>query len=89
MGAYADRLADQLRDTLADLGCDMLVEGVSNQLFPILKDSVLAELAKEFSFVTMDKIGEDCHAVRFCTSWATKQENVDKLCAELRRLLKK
>ena len=89
MGAYADRLADQLRDTLADLGCDMLVGGVSNQLFPILKDSVLAELAKEFSFVTMDKIGEDCHAVRFCTSWATKQENVDKLCAELRRLLKK
>ena len=89
MGAYADRLADQLRDTLADLGCDMLVEGVSNQLFPILKDSVLAELAKEFSFVTMDKIGEDCHAVRFCTSWATKQENVDKLCTELRRLLKK
>ena len=89
MGAYADRLADQLRDTLADLGCDMLVGGVSNQLFPILKDSVLAELAKEFSFVTMDKIGEDCHAVRFCTSWATKQENVDKLCADLRRLLKK
>ena len=89
MGAYADRLADQLRDTLADLGCEMLVKGVSNQLFPILKDSVLAELAKEFSFVTMDKIGEDCHAVRFCTSWATKQENVDKLCAELRRILKK
>ena len=49
----------------------------------------MAELAKEFSFVTMDKIGEDGHAVRFCTSWATVGENVDKLCAELERLLKK
>ena len=88
LGAYADRLADQLRGTLEELGCKMLVEGVTNQLFPILPDSVLTELSKEFSFVTMDKIGDDCHAVRFCTSWATKQENVDKLCAELCRLLK-
>ena len=88
-GAYADRLADQMRDTLESLGCPMLVEGVTNQLFPILPDAVLAELSKEFSFVTMDKIDEDHHAVRFCTSWATKQENVDKLCAELARLLKK
>lgn len=89
LGDYADRLADQLRDKLKDQGCRMLVEGVTNQLFPILPDAVLAELAKEFSFVTMDKIGEDCHAVRFCTSWATVGENVDKLCAELERLLKK
>ena len=87
LGAYADRLADQLRETLHRLGCEMLVEGVTNQLFPILPDSVLEELSKEFSFVTMDKIGLDHHAVRFCTSWATKQENVDKLCATLTRLL--
>lgn len=87
-GAYADRLADQLRGTLEDLGCSMLVQGVTNQLFPILPDSVLTELAREFSFVTMDKIDETHHAVRFCTSWATTQENVDKLCAALTYLLK-
>ena len=88
LGAYADRLADQLRDTLQDLGCPMLVEGVTNQLFPILPDEVLAELKKEFSFVTMDKMDESHHAVRFCTSWATKQENVDALCETLKRLLR-
>ena len=89
LGAYADRLADQLRETLLSLGCEMLVDGVTNQLFPILPDEVLAALSKEFSFVTMDKISQTHHAVRFCTSWATKQENVDKLCAELTRLLQK
>ena len=88
LGAYADRLADQLRDTLQDLGCPMLVKGVTNQLFPILPDEVLAELKKEFSFVTMDKMDESHHAVRFCTSWATKQENVDALCETLKRLLR-
>ena len=88
LGAYADRLADQLRDTLQDLGCPMLVKGVTNQLFPILPDEVLAELKKEFSFVTMDKMDESHHAVRFCTSWATKQQNVDALCETLKRLLR-
>ena len=87
LGAYADRLADQIRETLQTLGCPMLVEGITNQLFPILPDGVLAELSKKFSFVTMDKIDENHHAVRFCTSWATKQENVDALCSELRRLI--
>ena len=87
-GAYADRLADQIRQKLEELGCPMLVEGVTNQLFPILPDAVLADLAKEFSFVTMDKIDEEHHAVRFCTSWATRQENVDKLCEALDRLLR-
>ena len=87
-GAYADRLADQIRQKLEELGCPMLVEGVTNQLFPILPDAVLADLAKEFSFVTMDKIDEEHHAVRFCTSWATRQENVDKLCEALNRLLR-
>lgn len=89
LGAHADRLADRIRDTLTELECPMLVEGVTNQIFPILPDGVLAELAKKFSFVTMDKIGENYHAVRFCTSWATREENVETLCGELRRLLKK
>ena len=87
-GAYADRLADQIRQKLKELGCPMLVEGVTNQLFPILPDAVLADLAKEFSFVTMDKINGEHHAVRFCTSWATRQENVDKLCETLDQLLR-
>lgn len=87
IGAYADRLADQIRETLSRLECPMMVDGVTNQLFPILPDGVLKELKKNFAFVTMDKIDEAHHAVRFCTSWATRQENVDLLCSELTRLL--
>ena len=87
-GVHADRLADRLRAVLEELGCPMLVDGVTNQLFPILPDAVLAELKKEFSFVTMDKVDDAHHAVRFCTSWATKEENVELLCRSLGRLLK-
>ncbi len=30
---------------------------------------------------------ENHRAVRFCTSWATKDENVDALCRDLKALL--
>ena len=85
----ANALADQLRQTLSDLDCALLVEGVTNQVFAILPDAVLEKLSKNFSFSEQQRM-DDCHrAVRFCTSWATKQENMDALCAELRELVGK
>ena len=46
----------------------------------------LAELAKNFMFTEQERVSDTHRAVRFCTSWATKAENVDALCAELKRL---
>ena len=79
-------LADQIRETLDSLGCKYLVPGITNQIFPILPDSVLDELAKKYAFTEQERVDESHRAVRFCTSWATKQENVDALCADLRKL---
>ncbi|MBQ8833691.1 MAG: low specificity L-threonine aldolase [Oscillospiraceae bacterium] len=82
----ADRLADQIRDTLAELGVPMLVPGITNQLFPILPDGILAELAKKYVFCEQERVDESHRAVRFCTSWATRPENVEELCRDLRGL---
>lgn len=86
IAAYANHLADQLRATLTELGYPLLVPGVTNQVFPILPDRLLTELAKEFVFTEQERVDESHRAVRFCTSWATKRENLDALCAELGRL---
>ena len=43
------------------------------------------QLAKEFCFTEMERISDTHRAIRFCTSWATKEENVDKLCDALRK----
>lgn len=85
---HADRMADQIRQTLRELGCELLIGGVTNQIFPILPDAVLAELQKGFTFTEQERVDESHRAVRFCTSWATKQEHVDALCDTLRKLLK-
>ena len=86
LGKNAARLADQIRGTFAKLGVSYLVPGTTNQLFPILPDVFLNELAKNFMFIDMERIDENHRAVRFCTSWASTQENVEALCRELERI---
>lgn len=86
IAAHADGLADQLRETLAELGYPLLVPGVTNQVFPILPDTVLEELAKNFVFCEQERVDDSHRAVRFCTSWATTGEAMDALCAELYRI---
>ena len=84
---HADRLADRLRQQLEALGVPFLVPGVTNQLFPILPDDVLAELSKNYVFCEQERVDDSHRAVRFCTSWATREEAVEALCADLRKLL--
>ena len=83
---HAVSMADRIRDCFDDLGVSYLVHGITNQIFPILPDDLLAELAKNFMFTEMERVDDHHRCVRFCTSWATREENVDALCTELRRL---
>ena len=86
LGKHAVKLADQIRETFDRLGVSYLVPGTTNQIFPILSDTFLDELCKKFMFTEMERVDGNHRAVRFCTSWASTQENVDTLCRELERL---
>ena len=87
IAAHADRLADRLREKLRSLHVPFLVESTTNQLFPILPDGVLERLSETYVFCEQERVDETHRAVRFCTSWATKEENVEQLCADLQQLL--
>jgi len=80
----ANELADQIRDQLRESGFQLLLPGTTNQIFPILPDELLDKLSKNFSFSEQQRVDHKHRAVRFCTSWATTQENVDALCAALK-----
>ncbi len=80
---HANAMARQLRSCLDSIGCGWLAEPQTNQLFPILEDSVLEKLAGEFTFSEMHRVDETHRAVRFCTSWATTAEQVEALCCRL------
>ena len=86
IASHADRLADKIRATLSELHYPLLVEGVTNQIFPILPDTLLDKLKENFTFSEQMRVDESHRAVRFCTSWATSTEAVDALCDELKKL---
>lgn len=88
ISAYADRMADKIRATLSRLGYKLFVDGVTNQVFAVLPDVLLDRLAENFTFCEQERVDETHRAVRFCTSWATKEQSVDALCAELEKLTK-
>lgn len=83
----ANAQADRIRETLAERNVPLLVSGVTNQVFPVLPDAVLAELGTEFTFAEIQRYDKTHRVVRFCTSWATKDENVAALCEALRKSL--
>lgn len=87
IAARADRLADKLRSYMKALNIPFLVENTTNQIFPILPDSVLAKLDEKYVYCEQERVDDTHRAVRFCTSWATKEENVYALCADLVKLM--
>lgn len=86
ISAHAVRLADRLRDAFAEAGYPLLVENHTNQIFPVMPDEVLDRLAADYGFCYQERVDEAHSAVRFCTSWATREEDVDRLIADIRAL---
>lgn len=86
ISAHADEMADKIRATLSELNYPLLVEGTTNQIFPILPDALLEKLQKNYTFTEQERIDSTHRAVRFCTSWATTPQAVNALCDELRKL---
>ncbi|MBQ7915265.1 MAG: low specificity L-threonine aldolase [Firmicutes bacterium] len=83
IAAQANCLADHLREAFAEAGYPFLIETTTNQIFVIMPDDQLAELKKNYGFCYQQRMDETHSAVRFCTSWATKSENVTKLIEDV------
>ncbi len=84
LALHADKLADKLRDAIHQADYPFLVESRTNQIFPILPDTLLERLREKYSFSYERRIDSKHSAIRFCTSWATKEEAVDKLIKDLK-----
>ena len=87
LSRHAIVLAMQLKAAFTDLKVPFLVDSPTNQQFPILPNVVLPLLSKKYSYATIEAVDEAHTAVRFCTSWATRQMDVDRLIEDLRTLL--
>ena len=87
LGKHAVALADKMRGAFVQCGVPFHVPGTTNQIFPVLPDAVLDKLAEKYVWCEMERVDATHRAVRFCTSWATLEENVDMFCADLKALM--
>ena len=86
IGKHENDMADILREGINNLGYDFFVNSPSNQIFPILNNSVLNELEKYYGFSIWEKIDENRSAIRLVTSFATKKEVCEEFIKVLARI---
>ena len=86
MVAKADRQAMRIRAAFEAKGCAMLFDSPTNQQFPILPNSWYNALSEKYAMTLTAKPDAEHTAVRFCTSWATRDEDVDALLADIASL---
>jgi threonine aldolase len=78
--------AMRIKAALQDKGIGFLIDSPTNQQFPIFCNAQLEELNKTYLFSVWQQIDDTHTAVRICTSWATKHENVDRLIEDIKQL---
>lgn len=84
---HAIKMAMKLKKGIVEAGFDFMIDSPTNQQFPILPDTFLDKLKRKYSYSYQCRIDATHSAVRFCTSWATLEENVEALIADLKALV--
>lgn len=87
LSRQAIRQAMRLKEGLTQLGVPFYIDSPSNQQFPILPDEALDRLRGDFGWSPMMGLPDGRQVVRFCTSWATNDQDVEALLAAMARAL--
>lgn len=75
--------AMRLRVALESKDYPIYVESPTNQLFVVVEDHKMEELAKRVGFNVIESVGNHHHVIRFATTWATTDEQIDELISLL------
>ena len=76
LGAHTNKMAYLLKEIFEDAGFNFIAETHSNQLFPILPNWLVNEISQKYITSIWSKPDSEHTCIRFCTSWATKEESI-------------
>ncbi len=83
LSEHAINLAIKLKTALSKDNVSFLFDSYTNQQFPILSNVKIQQLREKYVFYEWHKVDDDHSAVRFCTSWATREEDIDQLIIDV------
>lgn len=73
---HTNQMAQFMASELKSAGCSFWLDSPTNQIFPVIDNSVIEELLSKFEFYVWAKIDENHSAIRLVTSWATPESAV-------------
>lgn len=76
---HAIDMAMKLKKGFAEKGYEFYMDTVTNQQFILLNEDQFEALSKVAVFEVWEKLEDGRTVVRFCTSWATREEDIDEL----------
>ena len=76
---HANAMADKLKKAFISKGYRLFLDSTTNQQFVILNNKKIKELENKVTFTFWEKYDETSQVIRFVTSWATKEEDIDKM----------
>ena len=79
IASHAIRLAERLKQILRDKGYRFFLETPTNQQFVIVENEKLKALGEKVGYSFWDRYDDTHTVIRFCTRWATTEENLDYL----------
>ncbi len=79
LAAHSNKMADKLRKGIADKGYKFYTDAPTNMMFPVFKNEMVQYLEKHVEFEKYFPVGEDSYCIRFVTSWATEEKDIDAL----------
>ncbi len=75
--------AARLRSAFEAKGIEFAYPSPTNQIFPILNGRQLEALREKYSFSVQTPLPDGGAVVRFCTSWASKESDIDALISDI------
>lgn len=85
LACHANTMAARLSAGIAESGFGFVTETETNQLFPILPNTLITQLKEQFDFYVWEPHDANSSITRLVTSWATTEEQVDAFLAEIKR----
>ena len=86
LAEHANKMAAMIRRACEEAGWKMWYDSPTNQQFPVVPDDALKELEQEYAFAHFKRLDRSHTAIRICTSWATREEDVRQLIADIKRV---
>jgi len=86
LAKHSNDMAQKMAKEFERLSFPFLTYSPTNQIFPILPNTMIAELEKSYQFYVWQIIDKDHSAIRLVTSWATPEERVNEFLKDLNQL---